>query len=81
MTESQTTAKRVWSAYHIDRSQVTADGTVVPTGEKFWSIHEHWFDDQGRRCTRIIAEVHEQAADPEAAAENAKRIVEAVNAR
>lgn len=64
MSDGETTTKR-WKACHIDR--------------KLWSIHEEWRDEQGRRCTRVIAEVHEQAADPEAAATNAKLIVEAVN--
>lgn len=79
MNNDQTTGHRTWDAIHIPRSDVI-DGIVVPTAEKFWTIREIWFDDQGRRNIRFIAEIYEQAGDPLAAAANAKKIVEAINA-
>jgi hypothetical protein len=52
-----------WTAKHVSHVEVV-EGVARPTGDMKRVIHAISTDDQGRRCTRFLAEVFEQAGKP-----------------
>jgi hypothetical protein len=76
-----------WSTSHYEAMEYDGTGTLVPAGYMKRNVKAVRYDEQGRRCTQFLAEVHEQAAHPEQGAANAglmvaapKLLAECVNA-
>jgi hypothetical protein len=74
MTTETKHTRGEWKALYFDALENDGTGTLVLAGYKKRVISAVWFDEQNRRCTQFLAEVHEQAAHPEQGEANARLI-------